>query len=60
MIRRVIEQGFHTVDNERLVIITVFETGVNKEQVKADNEYAKRHLVLVSNDDQFEFKGELG
>lgn len=56
MIRRVLEQGYHSIDCERLVRITVFEPGVNKEQVKENNIFSKRHNVLVSDNGKFEFK----
>ena len=54
------EQGYHSIDCERLVRITVYELGVKKEQVKVNNKFAKRHAVLIENGDKFKFKGELG
>lgn len=57
MTRRVLEQGYHTLDRERLVTITIFEPEANKEDVKAVNGYSKRHWVLVLNGDSYEFKG---
>lgn len=57
MIRRVLEQGYHTIDNERLVTITVFEPGVNKQAVRQENQFSKRHKVLIERNGEFEFKG---
>ena len=56
MIRRVLEQGYNSVDRERLVRITVFEPGVNKESVKVENQFSKRHAVLLEQEGRFEFK----
>lgn len=56
MIRRVLEQGYNSVDRERLVSITVYEPGVNKELAKSENQFSKRHAVLVERDGEFEFK----
>lgn len=57
MIRRVLEQGYHTIDNERLVTITVYEPGINKKAVRQENPYSKRHKVLIERNGEFEFKG---
>lgn len=56
MIRRVLEQGYHTVDHERLIAITIFESGVDKEMVKQENRFSKRHGVLVGSNNTFEYK----
>lgn len=56
MIRRVVEQTYHSIDYEPLARITVFEPGVNKEQIKAKNIFRKRHDVLVENGGKFDFK----
>ena len=56
MIRRVLEQGYHTIDNERLLTITVYEPGVDKKTVRKENPYSKRHAVLVECQGKFEFK----
>ena len=56
MIRRVLEQGYHTIDNERLITITVYEPGVDKKAVRQENPYSKRHKVLVERNGEFEFK----
>lgn len=54
--RRVLEQTRVSVDHENLVVLTVFENGVNKEQVKKTNEYSKRHYVLVDYNGEFSWK----
>lgn len=56
MTRRVLEQGYWSIDNERLVTITIFDTETKKEDVKAVNGFSKRHSVLVFNGDAYEFK----
>ena len=56
MPRRVLEQGYHTNDKDRLVIITIYEDGINKETIKKMNRYSKRHRVLVQCEGRYEFK----
>jgi len=47
MVRRVTQHRAKTVDNEFLQVITIWEPGVNKEQVKKMLPFTKRHHVLV-------------
>lgn len=56
MTRQVTEHKFKTIDNEFLQVITVYEPGVNKEQVKKINRYSKRHHVLIKRSDGFDWK----
>ncbi|MDP4105293.1 MAG: hypothetical protein Q8935_10080 [Bacillota bacterium] len=49
MIRRVSQHLARTNDNELLTVVTIFEEGCKKEQVKKSNEYCKTHEVLVFN-----------
>ena len=56
MIRRVLEQGYHTIDRDRLITITIFEHGAKKEDVKGINGFSKRHSVLICNEQSCEFK----
>lgn len=56
MIRRVLEQGYHTIDRERLITITIFESEAKKEDVKAVNGFSKRHSVLICDGQTCEFK----
>ncbi|MGM9925189.1 MAG: hypothetical protein ACI35R_13170 [Bacillus sp. (in: firmicutes)] len=55
MTRRILEQGYHTVDHERLTIVTIYEPGVNKEHIKQENGFSKRHNVLIPVNDSYEF-----
>lgn len=57
MVRRVLKQYTHSIDNERLIVLTIFEDGMKKEHVKRLNEFSKRHLVLYSAGKKFEYKG---
>ena len=54
--RRVTTYSGRSVDNEKLTIISVFEPGINKQQVKKDIRYTKRHQVLVSSGDSYRYK----
>lgn len=56
MPRRVVETRAKSIDHEPLVIITVFEEGIKKEQTKKENFYSKRHYVLVPNGKGYDFK----
>ena len=47
MVRRVTQYRAKTVDNEFLQVITVWEPGVSKEQVKKMLPFSKRHNVLI-------------
>ena len=54
--RRVITHTARSVDKEKLTIISIYEPGINKQQVKLENRYSKKHEVLVSNGDSYRFK----
>lgn len=56
MIRRVVEHAATSKDREKLKIITVYESGINKEQVKEMNQYTKKHGVLIQRSGKYEFK----
>ena len=55
--RRVITHTARSVDKEKLTIISIYEPGINKQQVKLENRYSKKHGVLVSNGDSYRYKG---
>ncbi|MGM9923057.1 MAG: hypothetical protein ACI35R_02265 [Bacillus sp. (in: firmicutes)] len=55
--RRVVIHTGKSVDNERLMVISIFEPGINKQQIKIENRYSKKHEVLVSNGDSYRYKG---
>ena len=54
--RRVITYTGKSVDNEKLTIISIFESGINKQQIKTDNPYSKKHEVLISNGAVYRYK----
>ncbi|NGP45996.1 hypothetical protein G4V62_13945 [Bacillaceae bacterium SIJ1] len=56
MTRRVVETGAVSPDREKLLVITVYEEGVNKQSVRRQNIYSKRHGVLVRCGEQYDFK----
>lgn len=58
MTRRVTLHQARSKDGESLQIITVFESGVKKEQVKLENRYSKRHEVLVPIGDSYDYKSK--
>lgn len=47
MIRRYTEHTRISSDRERLLVITVYESGVNKEQIKQENRFTKKHGKVV-------------
>jgi len=55
MIRRVTEHQAKSIDREYLSVLTIYEPGINKEQVKKINKYSKKHHVLVSRQDKYEW-----
>ncbi len=44
--RRVTEHQARTLENEELIIVTCWEPGVKKEEIKKDNVYSKKHEIL--------------
>lgn len=56
MVRRVTVHHHKTIDNELLPVITIFEPGINKEQVKKINRFSKRHHVLVKRGENYEMR----
>ena len=58
MARRVVYHKGRTKDNEDLVIITIFEEGLRKEDVKRLSRYSKRHDVLVPNGNFYDFNSK--
>lgn len=47
MIRRYTEHIARNVERDKLLVITVYEPGVKKEQIKQDNCYTKKHGKVV-------------
>lgn len=58
MSRRVTEHSGKTFDGEILQIVTVFEPGVKKQDVKRLLPYDKKHKVLVSDGSHYRYKQE--
>lgn len=56
MVRRVVEHEALSVDREKLIVVTIYEPGISKEQVKKFNRFSKRHDVLVPGADGYEWK----
>ena len=55
--RRVVIHSARSVDDEKLTIVSIFEPGINKQQIKLENRYSKKHKVLVSNGNSYRYKG---
>jgi hypothetical protein len=53
--RRVMEHMATTADCELLQVITVFETGINKETIRKMNPYTKKIDLLVHNGEKFDW-----
>lgn len=56
MARRVVETAMVNKENDRLLLLTVFEEGLNKETVKKENRLTKKHAVLYKSVSGYEFK----
>lgn len=56
VVRRVVETKARNFDKETLHCIIVYEPGITKEDVKRENRLSKRHYVLVSDGEKYEFK----
>lgn len=56
MVRRVTIHKARTIDGELLPVITIYETGVTKEQIKRLNKYTKQHFLLVQNENSYEMR----
>ncbi|WP_050613307.1 hypothetical protein [Bacillus testis] len=55
--RRVTYHSGRSLENDELTIITIWEPGANKELIKRDNCYSKKHEVLIQQGDTYEFMG---
>jgi hypothetical protein len=56
MSRRVIEHLSRTTDSELLMVITVFEDGINKQTARQLVPYSKRHGVLIASESGYEWR----
>jgi hypothetical protein len=55
-LRRVVEHQYRTSESDLLQVVTVFEEGLSKEDIKKENRYSKHHQVLVRDKDFYYFK----
>lgn len=55
MTRRITEYRAESIDREKLMVLTIFEEGVNKQQAKKENRYSKRHKVLLRRGSVYEY-----
>ncbi|MCD7034327.1 hypothetical protein LRR81_08775 [Metabacillus sp. GX 13764] len=56
--RRVTEHSGRTFDNEKLMIITIFEEGAGKKEAKEESACSKRHDVLIRRGYAYGWKDE--
>ncbi|MEM5012090.1 hypothetical protein WKH57_15320 [Niallia taxi] len=56
MTRRVVYHQGRTRENDELIIITVFESDLNKSDVKKLMPYSKKHDVLVKSGNFYDYK----
>lgn len=56
MTRRVVEHGAVSIDREDLIVVTVYEEGMNKEHIRRMNGYTKRYSTLIPRGEGFEWK----
>lgn len=54
--RRVTYHASRSKDSEDLMVVTVYETNINKQAVRKLNPYSKRHQVLIKTGNSYEFK----
>lgn len=56
MTRRVVEHKYKGMDNEIYQLITVYESGINKEQIKKMNTFTKKIITLIPSGSQYDWK----
>jgi hypothetical protein len=54
--RRITEHKKRSFDGEELQILIVWEEGYNKEQIKKELPYSKKHDVLISSGQLYDFR----
>jgi hypothetical protein len=54
--RRVTVHKKTNLENDELMVVTIFEPGIKKEDLKKQNIYSKNHQVLIFNGHSYEFK----
>lgn len=58
MTRRLIVHHGKTYDDEKLVIVTLFEEGYSKEEIKKEIAYCKTYETLINRGNRYEFVRE--
>lgn len=56
MTRQVVEHTSVSRVHGKLTVITIYENGISKEQIKRMNQYTKKHDVLIHRNGLYEFK----
>ncbi|MGG3677510.1 hypothetical protein ABEU95_12535 [Heyndrickxia faecalis] len=56
MPRRVVEHLAKSRDHEELLVVTVFEEGLNKERIRKESIFSKKHAVLVKRGEKYDWK----
>lgn len=56
MTRRVVEHSAVSLEREKLIVVTVYEEGVNKEHIKRMNGYTKHYNTLLPKGEGYEWK----
>ncbi|MFB7302595.1 hypothetical protein [Heyndrickxia sporothermodurans] len=56
MTRLVVEHRYQGTDNEILTVVTVFEPGINKEQIKKMNRFTKKINTLIPCGNRYDWK----
>jgi hypothetical protein len=54
--RRVVEHRALSKDREELIVVTVYEEGMNKERIRKESAFSKKHAVLVKRDGKYDWK----
>ncbi|MBL5767996.1 hypothetical protein MXL46_08340 [Heyndrickxia sporothermodurans] len=56
MTRRVVEHKYKGTDNEVLQVITIFEEGINKQDIKKMNTFTKKFNTLIPSGNRYDWK----
>lgn len=57
MARRVVETVAASLERELLQVITIYEEGISKQDIRKENPYSKKHAVMYQSAGAYEFKG---
>lgn len=56
MARRMVETNAVSLDREILQVIVIYEEGLKKKDIRKENPYSKKHHVLFTSGNGYEFK----